>query len=336
MLENRWRTLGKSFIYLFPLIAIVFALFIGRYPITFSQVIEVLTGPLLDAKAVTMRSVILNIRLPRAILGLIVGGTLALSGAVLQGIFRNPLVDSGMLGVSNGASFGAILGFIFFDGRYSLVLLLSFAFGVFAVYLSYSIAKIYNGAPTIMLVLGGVIVSSLFSSLVSLGKFIADPFDQLPAIVYWLMGSLSGADYGDIMIVIIPVVVGTFLTLLLRWRINVLSLGDSEAESLGVNVKVTKILLIVCVSVMTAAAVSVSGTIGWIGLIVPHIIRMLLGNDHRTLIPASFAFGGGFLILVDVVARSLTTSEIPIGILTALIGAPFYVLLLRQTKGSEW
>ncbi len=213
---------------------------------------------------------------------------------------------------------------------------MAFLFGSLAVLLSYLIASIYRTVPTIMLVLGGVIVSSLFSSLVSLGKYMADPYDELPAIVFWLMGSLAKASYSDLMIVTMPILVGSMFIFLLRWRINVLSLGDQEALTLGINVRWTKGFLILCATFITAAAVSVSGTISWIGLIIPHIIRMLIGNDNRKIIPATFLFGGGFLAVIDIISRTLTTSEIPIGILTSIIGAPFYIMLLRRTKGSVW
>lgn len=324
---------------LFPIVVIFFSLFVGRYPIHIGQVIQSLiykgmnlTKPNQDVIA----SVIFDIRFPRALLGFLVGGALAISGATLQGVFKNPLVDSGMLGVSSGASFGAILAFVFLDGRYSMILLLAFTIGTLAVALSYMIGSFYKSVPTIMLVLGGVIVSSIFSSLVSLGKYMADPYDELPAIVFWLMGSLASASYRDIYIISIPIFVGSLIIFALRWRINVLSLGDREALSLGVNVRYTKGLLILCTTFITAAAVSVSGTIGWIGLIIPHIARMIIGNDNRDLIPSSFLLGGGFLILTDILSRTITTSEIPIGILTSLIGAPFYIFLLRRTKGSGW
>jgi len=337
----------KLSVVVLPLLAILFALYIGRYPISASEV----TRELLSQIQMIMRyiiykipfedmtltgGIVIKLRLPRALLGFVVGGALAVSGAVLQGIFRNPLVDSGMLGVSNGASFGAIIGFIFFDGDYKVVMTLAFSFGLLAVFLSYMIASIYRQTATIMLVLGGVIVSSVFSSLVSLGKYVADPYNQLPGIIFWLMGSLASSDYPALITATIPIALGTAIIYLMRWRINILSLGDLEAFSLGINVKRSKIVLIAASALITAAAVSVSGTIGWIGLIIPHMIRMMFGADNRLLIPFSFLAGGGFLVLVDILARNLSSAEMPIGILTALIGAPFYVMLLRRTKGRDW
>lgn len=342
MEERERKRLNKSIsvlIYILPILIILISIFVGRYPIPAKDIVDTMMNGLAiqeSSFSTMVSSVIFYIRLPRILMGFVVGGALAISGATLQGIFRNPLVDSGMLGVSNGASFGAVLGFVFFEGDYFWVLFLAFAIGSLAVLLSYLIASIYKTVPTIMLVLGGVIVSSLFSSLVSLGKYMADPYDELPAIVFWLMGSLSGANYQDLAIILLPVCIGSICIYLLRWRINILSLGDREALTLGVNVKWTKGLLVICTTLITAAAVSVSGTIGWIGLIIPHIVRMLIGNDNRHIIPASFMVGGGFLILIDNVSRTISTSEIPIGVLTSLIGAPFYILLLRRTKGNVW
>jgi len=341
------QTLKVSFVVVLPLLGILSALYIGRYPISAVEVTQEILSQIkqfvryivyeIPFDEMTLAGgIIFKLRLPRALLGFVVGGALAVSGAVLQGIFRNPLVDSGMLGVSNGASFGAIIGFIFFDGDYRIVMMLAFCFGLLAVFSSYMVASIYRQTATIMLVLGGVIVSSIFASLVSLGKYVADPYNQLPGIVFWLMGSLASADYPALLIAAIPIAAGTGVIFLMRWRINILSLGDLEAFSLGINVKRSKVLLIAASALVTAAAVSVSGTIGWIGLIMPHMIRMMFGADNRLLIPFSFLTGGGFLVFIDILARNISSAEMPIGILTALIGAPFYVVLLRRTRGRDW
>ena len=281
------------------------------------------------------RTIILNIRLPRAVLGALVGGALAISGAAFQGLFRNPLVSSSILGVSSGAGFGAALGIILFhttDAAYPL----SLSFGILAVFLSYMIGKIYNRTPTIMLVLGGVIVSSIFASLISLIKYVADPYQELPAIVFWLMGSLATARYEDLITATPPIVIGSIGLVCLRWRINVLSMGDREAHALGINTQFTKGVVIVCASVATAGAVSVCGVIGWIGLIIPHIGRMIVGNDNHILIPVSFSIGACFLVLIDIMGRIITGAEIPIGILTSLFGGPFFIYLLKKTKGRGW
>jgi iron complex transport system permease protein len=281
-------------------------------------------------------TLIWDIRMPRAILGAMVGGCLAVSGASFQGLFRNPLVSSGILGVSSGAGFGAALAIILFHGSTSAVYIFAFAFAMLAVLLSYLIGRVYNTTPTITLVLGGVVVSSIFSALISFAKYVADPYQQLPAIVFWLMGSLATARYHDILVAGIPMSIGIAGLLAIRWRINVLSMGDREAHSLGVNLAVDKGIVIVCASLATAGAVCVSGIIGWVGLVIPHICRMIVGNDNRVLIPASLSLGACFLVLVDNVGRIITGSEMPLGILTALIGGPFFVWLLKKTKGGGW
>ena len=281
-------------------------------------------------------TLIWDIRMPRAILGAMVGGCLAVSGASFQGLFRNPLVSSGILGVSSGAGFGAALAIILFHGSTSAVYIFAFAFAMLAVLLSYLIGRVYNTTPTITLVLGGVVVSSIFSALISFAKYVADPYQQLPAIVFWLMGSLATARYHDILVAGIPMSIGIAGLLAIRWRINVLSMGDREAHSLGVNLAVDKGIVIICASLATAGAVCVSGIIGWVGLVIPHICRMIVGNDNRVLIPASLSLGACFLVLVDNVGRIITGSEMPLGILTALIGGPFFVWLLKKTKGGGW
>jgi iron complex transport system permease protein len=335
--QNIQRILSAIFV-LMPLVFVVITMFIGRYPVSAPMVIDTvwskITGIPVDVPAIT-QTVVWDIRLPRAILGALVGGALAVSGASLQGLFHNPLVDSGILGVSSGAGFGAALGIILFD-NVVMIYVLSFIFSLIAVFFSYLIGRIYSTVPNIMLVLGGVIVSSIFSALISFLKYVADPFDELPTIVFWLMGSLANADYREISISLIPILLGTLGLFALRWRINVLSLGDKEARSLGLNTRVYKIAVVVFTTLATAGAVSVSGIIGWIGLVIPHIGRMIVGNDNRYLIPASMSIGACFLILIDNAGRMLTGSELPLSILTALVGGPFYVYLLKRTKGGGW
>ena len=321
-----------------PFVAILLSLSVGRYPVDALSVIQVIWCKItLQPCPVDeiYQTVVWDIRLPRAILGAMVGGCLAISGASFQGLFRNPLVNAGLLGVSSGAGFGASLAIIMFD-NVLVTYLFAFAFGMLAVILSYLIARVYKATPTIMLVLGGVIVSSIFSALISLLKYMADPTNELPAIVFWLMGSLASARFNDIMIAGLPMLIGVSGLLLLRWRINVLSMGDREAHTLGINTVLNKGIIIACASLATAGAVCVSGIIGWIGLVIPHIGRMLVGNDNKVLVPVSLSLGAVFLVIVDDVSRILTGGEIPLGILTALIGAPFFVYLLKKTKGGGW
>ncbi len=314
------------------------SLLVGRYPVSITTVIEVLWCRMTFQPcqvADIYQTVVWDIRLPRIILGAMVGGCLAISGAAFQGLFRNPLVSSSILGVSSGAGFGAALAIILFN-QVAATYTFAFGFGILAVVLSYLIGRVYNATPTIMLVLGGVIVSSVFSALISLLKYLADPMDQLPAIVFWLMGSLASARFSNILVAGIPMLIGTAGLIAVRWRINVLSMGDREAHTLGINTSLNKGILIACATLATAGAVCVSGIIGWVGLVIPHIGRMLVGNDNRVLIPVSFALGASFLVIVDDLGRLLTGAEIPLGILTALVGGPFFVYLLKKTKGGGW
>ncbi len=220
--------------------------------------------------------------------------------------------------------------------NYSTIYLFSFAFGLLAVCLAYLIGTVYRTTPTIMLVLGGVIVSAIFSSLLSLLKYLADPYNQLPAIVFWLMGSLASARFQDLLFAGIPMVAGLLGLTAMRWTVNVLSMGDEEARTLGIDIRLHKGLVIFFATMAAAGAVCVSGVIGWVGLVIPHIGRMLVGNDNRALIPVSMSLGASFLVLIDSLARTVTGAELPLGILTSLIGAPFFVYLLKKTKGKGW
>lgn len=331
------KTLFITLWTLLPFLMIFVSLFIGRYHVGCTEVLRCLSVGLgadgfgLSEQAL---SVVLQLRLPRAVAAALVGGALAASGAAFQGVFRNPLVNSGLLGVSNGAGFGAALAMILFGGT-AMVYPLAFAFGVLAVVLSYWTARIYKTVPTVMLILGGTVISALFSALLSLLKYIADPADELPAIVYWLMGSVSAVGYDDLWAVI-PIALGIAVMLLCSWKVNVLSMGDKEALSLGVDVKKSKLLIIMAATLSTAGAICISGVVGWVGLLIPHIGRMIIGNDNRKLLLISVSLGAAFLVFVDMISRSIGSSEVPLGILTSLIGAPFFIFLLKKTKGGGW
>ncbi len=319
-----------------PLILIIISLCLGRYPIpvrdVFSALLNPFTGIRIDARTI---GIVNYIRLPRAILAVMVGGSLAVSGTAFQGLFRNPLVSSGMLGVSNGSGFGAALAIILFGSNPS-VYPFSFLFGGLAVVFSWFVGRIYKTASNITLVLGGIVIGSLFSAALSFLKYIADPYDQLPAIVFWLMGSLASARYKDILLAGIPMAAGCIGLFAVRYRINVLAMGEKEAQTLGVDIRITRIFVIVCATLATAGAVCVSGVIGWVGLIVPHMGRMIAGSNNRHLVPFSFSLGGCFLLVVDDLSRLISGSELPLGILTAFIGAPFFIYLLKKTKARGW
>ena len=314
-----------------PLLCIMISLLVGIYSLSPGQVSEAVFSP--GAISTTEAVVVLRLRLPRALAAAFCGAALAASGAAFQGVFRNPLVNSGILGVSNGAGLGACIAIVFLGGGW--IYPLSFLFAISAVLLAWWAGRIGGGTSTVSLILGGVIVSSFFGALISILKCIADPYTQLPSITFWFMGSFADINYTHFL-AFIPITIGLVLIYLSRWRINALSMGSREAMSLGVDVRLYNLMIIGGATLATSAAVCISGAIGWVGLVIPHISRMIVGNDNRRLIPVSISLGACFLVIMDILARSLTGSEIPIGILCSLVGAPFFVYLLKKTKGGTW
>lgn len=311
------------------------SLFLGRFTVPPQEVIGILLSKLLGrAEDSVNLAVVWDIRMPRILLAMLVGSGLSISGASFQGCFHNPLVSPDMLGVSAGAGFGAALGILLTNETNAVTGVFSFCVGLFSVFLSWFFSRIRKDSGTLSLVLAGVIVSSIFNALISLTKLVADTDSQLPAITFWLMGSLNGTTFRTFWIAFFPVAAGTALLLALRWRINVLTLGDDEASSLGVNPTRVRMLVVVSATVVTAATVMVGGIIGWVGLIVPNLCRMMVGSDHRRLLPASCIVGAVFLLAVDLLARSATAAEIPLGILTALIGAPFFALVYKRGENT--
>ncbi len=298
----------------------------GRYGGTLQEGLRALFG--LRGSSDILRALLLRVRLPRLLAAGCVGASLAVSGAVLQGLFRNPLVEGRILGVSSGAAFGAALALLL-SGSAAAVQGSSFAFALAAIALVTLIGWRF-GSSTLVLVIVGIAVSALFDSLLALVKYVADPLSRLPAITYWLLGSLAGASWGSLVPLLAVTAGGLVFFFLLRWRLDVLTLGESEAASLGVRVRPLRIGVIGASAVMIAASVSVAGMIGWIGLIVPHVARAAVGPNHARLLPASAALGAATLIILDTVARTALSSEIPLGVLTGLVGVPaFLVLLLR-------
>lgn len=327
----------NSFVLLLAPLAVIFlTLFFGRYEASLSQVARAFFpfGENAAGLPEGLTTVIWQLRFPRAISAAFVGAALAVSGAAFQGVFRNPLVNSGILGVSNGAGFGAALAIVAFGGGYYSYIF-AFAFGIIAVVASYFSGRIYGAASTVTIIIGGVVVSNLFSALTSILKYIADPYTQLPAITFWFMGSFADINYTH-MTAFIPMTVGMLMIFLSRWKLNALSMGEKEALALGVDTGLFKLLIIGGATLATASAVCISGVIGWIGLVIPHIGRMLVGNDNTRLIPVSMSLGACFLVLMDVLSRSITASEVPIGILTSIVGTPFFIYLLKKTKGGSW
>lgn len=320
-------------------IAIVGSMLLGRYHLSLSDVFLAVKSLGGQAEVIdSQRAIILfNIRLPRVIAAFLVGGTLSITGAAYQGMFRNPMVSPSILGVSAGAGFGAALS-ILLGLSAAMLQLFSFTFGigaVIAVYLiSLSTGKKHDKCLT--LILAGMIVGTVFASLISILKYVADPEDTLPSIVYWLMGSLADVEMDDLYFISITSVVGLVVLTAAGWKLDMLSFGEDEAKAMGVNVGRLRFCTIAIATLMTACAVSISGIIGWIGLLVPHITRMLIGARNRVLLPASFLIGGLFLLLVDDFSRIASSMEIPLGITTSLIGAPFFIFILMKTsKGHK-
>lgn len=308
------------------------ALCLGQYTIALQDVIKVLT--LQKVALVNAETVIFNIRIPRILVSLIVGSGLATAGASFQALFSNPLTTPDTLGCANGASFGAALGILL--GLNALGIQISaLIFGILAVVLVFVFTRYRHANQIMMIILGGMVVSSLFSALVSLIKYVADPNDVLPVITFWLMGSFSNSTVRSLYTGVPMIILGMMILYLMRYRMNALSLKEEEAASLGINVRQNRMIVIVASSLITASVVSMCGVVGWVGLLIPHISRMLFGNNHTKVIPGCIVFGALFMLIIDTIARCMYQAEIPVSILTAIIGAPVFLLLLRKTGGIE-
>jgi len=333
--SNLKRILTGFALFALPAGLFIAALLLGRYPITPREVGRTLLSPLFHALAADIpdvaRQLILRIRLPRALAALLIGASFGGTGTAFQAIFKNPLVDSNILGVTSGAGFGAALALLLFRSGWE-VQAFAFGFGLLAVALAFFGSRLYKSTPLLMLTLMGILIGSLFGSLTALLKYLADPLDTLPAITFWLLGSLTSVTWADLGALAVISVFGLVFLFLVRWRMNVLSLGDAEAKALGVDPARMKLWIIICATLMTSAAVSVSGVIGWVGLVIPHAGRLLVGPDHRRLLPASVGLGAAFLLLIDTLARTVLPGELPLGVLTGLVGVPILILLLRRGR----
>lgn len=305
----------------------------GRYGLTAGETIRVMLShffPIERNWPKAYETVVFHVRLPRILAAMVIGCALSLAGCAYQGVFKNPLVSPDILGASAGGGFGAVLA-IYLSMSAAFIQTMTFAFSLLAVGVAYGVGGKIKRDPTLALVLSGVFVSSLCSALVLLIKFVADPNDKLPTITFWLMGSLSAISIRDLAPVAVMLLVGGMPLMLLSWRINVLSMGDEEAMALGVDLRRLRVVAVTCATILTASAVSVSGLIGWVGLVVPHLARLIVGPNNKVLFPASSLMGAIFLLLVDDLARMLSTSEIPLGVLTAIVGAPFFLsMMLRR------
>ena len=319
-----------------PLILALVSIGVGRYQVDFMVQIKILLSqvfPIEQTWTNTEETVVINVRLPRIILAMLIGAGLSIAGASFQGMFANPLVSPDILGVAAGAGFGASIGILLF-GNNIYTQISALVMGMLAIGFTFLIGGFKREMPVFMLVLAGVVTSALFEALISLVKFMADPEEKLPSITYWLMGSLGTASYRDLMIAGPLILIGIIILYALRWRLNILSLSEEEAQSLGISVTKLKWLVIIGATLITASAVATAGIIGWVGLIIPHIARMIVGSNNQYVLPASISIGAMYLLLIDNLARSLTAAEIPLSILTAIIGAPFFAYLLRKTGGG--
>jgi len=313
----------------------VLSLSIGVYKVPFLQTVRVLFSNIFDIEptwTITMYNVIMNVRLPRIIAALLIGCSLSIAGASYQGVFQNPLVSPDILGVSAGATVGAAISILFGLG-YFFIMLFAFLGGMIAVALCMLIPTLARKKSTLALVLSGIIVGGFLTSILGLIKYLADPYTQLPGIVFWQMGSLSRVNQSPLVIVVPLIIICCIFLILMRWRLNALSLSDREAQSLGVNLVRERSLVIVFATIVTAVSVCISGTIGWIGLIMPHFARLIVGDDNTKVVPLAGVIGSVFLIVVDFFSRNFAGAEIPLGIITGFLGAPlFAVLLIKQKK----
>jgi iron complex transport system permease protein len=319
-------------------IGLIVALTVGRYPVALTDLVNVLWSRLSGQAATVppaVEHVVLLVRGPRVIAAVLVGGALAVAGVAFQGLFRNPLVSPDILGASSGAALGAVLGIFFSLGIFGIEAC-AFAGGLAAVAAVYAIGSLLRARdPVLVLVLTGVVIGALLGAGVGLVKYLADPYNQLPAMTFWLLGSLASTTIADLAPLAVPVLAGSAVLVALRWRMNVMSLPEEEARALGVATGPLRIAIVVAATLVTAASVAMAGVVGWVGLVVPHLARALVGPDFAKLLPTAALLGGGYLLLIDTVARTAAPIEIPLGILTAVIGTPFFIWLLAGMQ-RDW
>jgi len=316
------------------LFAVVFVVSfaIGKFPISPGELFRVFIGKITNAPRTwpeEVELVIFRIRMPRILAGAMVGAGLSVAGAAYQGLFRNPLVSPDVLGASAGAGFGAALA-ILLGTSFAMVSVSAFIFGVLAVGTAYMISTRARRNTTLGMVLAGIMISSLFNSGTSFIKLIADPTNILPSITFWLMGSIAGVREDRLIWAAVPILGGMVVLFISRWKLNLLATGEDEARSMGINTRIMRILVVTSATMITSACVAISGLIGWVGLVIPHFARMIVGHDYRVMLPVSMLMGASFMMLVDILASSMATAEIPLGILTALVGAPFFLYLILE------
>ena len=333
----------KKFKIKFTILVVIFTVvffgsfMLGRYPVSPPELMKIILSGIIDIPQswpVAAENVIFQIRLPRVLAAAIIGTALSIAGVSYQGMFQNPMVSPDILGASSGAGFGAALAILLGAG-YMGISVAAFLFGLAAVMLAYGISRVSRINATLAMILAGMMIGSLFTSCTSFVKLVADTEQTLPAITYWLMGSLVSIKPQDVAFAIVPIIAGSVPLFLLKWRMNLLTVGEEEAQAMGINTRALRLVVIVCATLLTASSVAISGMIGWVGLVIPHFCRMIFGYDYRKIIPASALFGATFLMVVDNIARLATTAEIPLGILTSFVGAPIFVYLILKGGTSR-
>ena len=333
----------KKFKIKFTILVVIFivvffgSFMLGRYPVSPPELMKIILSGIIDIPQSwpdAAENVIFQIRLPRVLAAAIIGAALSIAGVSYQGMFQNPMVSPDILGASSGAGFGAALAILLGAG-YMGISVAAFLFGLAAVMLAYGISRVSRINATLAMILAGMMIGSLFTSCTSFVKLVADTEQTLPAITYWLMGSLVSIKPQDVAFAIVPIIAGSVPLFLLKWRMNLLTVGEEEAQAMGINTRSLRLVVIVCATLLTASSVAISGMIGWVGLVIPHFCRMIFGYDYRKIIPASALFGATFLMVVDNIARLATTAEIPLGILTSFVGAPIFVYLILKGGTSR-
>ncbi len=333
----------KKFKIKFTILVVIFTVvffgsfMLGRYPVSPPELMKIILSGIIDIPQSwpdAAENVIFQIRLPRVLAAAIIGAALSIAGVSYQGMFQNPMVSPDILGASSGAGFGAALAILLGAG-YMGISVAAFLFGLAAVMLAYGISRVSRINATLAMILAGMMIGSLFTSCTSFVKLVADTEQTLPAITYWLMGSLVSIKPQDVAFAIVPIIAGSVPLFLLKWRMNLLTVGEEEAQAMGINTRALRLVVIVCATLLTASSVAISGMIGWVGLVIPHFCRMIFGYDYRKIIPASALFGATFLMVVDNIARLATTAEIPLGILTSFVGAPIFVYLILKGGTSR-
>jgi iron complex transport system permease protein len=322
------------------LLCATYSVTIGRYDIAMLDVWRILIDNIVPAATPSwspmQADVVEIIRLPRILAAILIGGGLAISGAALQGLFRNPLIDPSIIGVTSGAGFGGTLAILLIGGG-TPVVTAAFATGIASLLVVKALASVKARTSMLALVLAGVMVSAFFEAAISIVKLLADPQQKLPAITYWLMGSIAATNYQDLALIALAIVPPSIVIYLLRYQINILSLGEDKARALGSPIELVQWAIFIAVSIISAGVVATSGIVGWVGLVIPHVARGLVGPDHGRLLPVSALIGAIYLLLVDDIARTATVAELPLGIITALIGVPVFALILRRTQAkSGW